>query len=335
MDRDIFTDETIRILRRHLRLYRNREARPILVFSCGGDEEKHHSRRLLKEYVEYSDLPSLRNVFFLKAENIAVDPCMRNFDLLTQEALVADIADWLVIFAESVGSFCELGAFAALPHAAAITSVVVDRCHKDDSSFLMNGPVRVIEQTKSPLSEVFFANLSCPMESHKFSNYVGRIREKVRQSEDERTFSPIRKPINLEPTRVLVGSFAHELLDLVSLFGPMGESELMEFYCRLKGFSRGDVQFVSQILDADMCKKPRISISQIVATMLSTGVLGRIEDDRDGLPLYYSKIPLENYFMFKGVLDDDFRGARAQVILRRRRRGRTYEKSLYRRFDRA
>ena len=129
-----------------------------------------------------------------------------------------------------------------------------------------------------------------------------------------------------------VGSFAHELLDLVALFGPLSEKGLIELYCRLKGFNSKRIRIVSKILEADMRKLKVIAASQVLAAMEATGMLGRI-GDRPGSGLYYSKVSLKNYFMFKNTMDDDFRNARAQVLLSRRCRGRANETNLYRRFD--
>ena len=331
VDKRIFTDEVVAALKRHLRRKRSTENRPILVFSCGGEEKSHSSRKMLQAYVECNESSCLRNVFFMKAENIAGDPSMQDFDLLTQEALVADIADWLIIFAESVGSFCELGSFAVLPHAAEITSVVVDKKRRHDSSFLMNGPVRVIEQNKSPLANVFFANLKCPMENTEFTLFVNCVREKVNEAEQG---DVIRKPINLLASSVFVGSFAHELLDLLALFGPLSANEVVDLYCAIKGFKKSEIKLVSKILEADMRKPKPIRVDHVLAAMLATGMLGQIKDI-EGSCLYYSKIPLDSYFMFRETSSKDFKSTRSQVLLSRRNRGRCYEKNLYQRFDRA
>ena len=116
MDNLLLKPHVIDVLRRHLRRNRRYGEQPIFIFSCGGKEEDHPARGILKQYVEKNQGILFRNVFLLRAEDIASEPQMAEFDLLTQEAIVSDIADWLIIFAESVGSFCELGAFAAMPH---------------------------------------------------------------------------------------------------------------------------------------------------------------------------------------------------------------------------
>lgn len=279
-------------------------------------------------------------------------------DLLTQEALVADIADWLVIFAESVGSFCELGAFAAMPHSVSITSVVVAREHKNDKSFLLNGPVKVISNSNAPLSKVFFADLNCPLTNVEFENFVLGIRDQITESEDcslNRSRKSItkldREPIfnekdkvkergsnasyNKRPTLTIqVGSFAHELLDLISLFSPISEKDLIWLYDKIKGINRRttNIELISPALN-DMHSNVRISSKHVLAIMLATGLIGAVGDSFSQESLYFSKVSPTSFFMFKKTEDQNFNEVRAEILLKKRRRKRSYARNFYYRFN--
>lgn len=285
----------------------------------------------MKEYVEVNQEDLFTNIFFLRAEDIAKESAMAKFDLLTQEALVSDIADWLIIFAESTGSFCELGAFAALPSSVSITSVVVDKKYRGSHSFLMNGPVRVIDECDAPLSKVFFSNLNCPMENGDFTATLHSIRECVKQNE-EFSSNEDRKKLNSDATKVRVGSFAHEILDLIDLFGPIDEETLLELYCRVKRFNKSKFRLVSQTMSGMKADK-RIGVNQVLAAMHATGLIGTIDSEENMSLRYYSCINLDNYFMFKQTKDLDFNNMRARVLLERRKRNRFYESNFYKRFN--
>ena len=330
MDKDVYTDDVFSVLRKHRAKNRDTASHPILIFACGGNPANHKSRHYLEEYVKNSEDPLLDNVFFLKAEDIAKEPSMKGFDLLTQEALVADIADWLVIFAESAGSFCELGAFSALPSSLSLTSVVIQKKYRGGDSFLINGPARMIEECGAVLSRVFYSRKDCPMENPDFVNCVINIRSFVMKNED---FSRNRgrKTINTS-SNVMAGSFAMELLDFITLFGPIDEEDLIRLYMRTKQLETQPV-IHSRILINDMGKETKIFPVQILEVMHATGLIGIIGNQKTSGPLYYSKINLTDYFMFRGTKDKDFLNMHAEVCLRKRRRGYPYAMDFYRRFD--
>ena len=345
MNKQIFSESVISILKKHHRENRNRDRRPIFIFSCGGREDKHVARRMLKEFVERDREDLFRNVFFLKAENLANDPRMSSLDLLSQEAILADIADWLIIFAESVGTFCELGAFASLPHSVTITSVVVDKKHCKDDSFLMLGPVRVIEECQAPLSRLYCSDLKCPMANADFASTVNSIRKQVLDNEAyklnqrRKNLNPIivknndRGEAEGERKVISVGSLAHELLDLIRLFGPISESDIWNLYCEIKDIKLETPPIVSFILQQDMKSEITIKPAQLLAVLCSMDLVGEQKDPFSKKPMYYSKIQLEDYFMFKETDKSDFADMRAAVLLKRRKRGWEFEKNLYKRFD--
>lgn len=173
---DCISKTDLNILRNHLRVYRDVNKLPLFIFPCGGDQSLHSSRRFFRAYVSNNHTEALKNVFCLTAEDVAAEMDGSRLNLLQQEAMLADISDWILIFAESCGSFCELGAFSALPHAAWITSVAVGKQYKGSRSFLIDGPVEEIATGDSSLNKVFYLDLNNPMSSPDLCRFVSELR---------------------------------------------------------------------------------------------------------------------------------------------------------------
>ena len=315
VDNLLLKPHVIDVLRRHLRRNRRYGEQPIFIFSCGGKKRMTHpARGILKQYVEKNQGILFRNVFLLRAEDIASEPQMAEFDLLTQEAIVSDIADWLIIFAESVGSFCELGAFAAMPHSAAIASVVVDRKYEGGDSFLLKGAARVIADCGAPFSKVYYSDLNCPLANERFTRKLNDVRTQVKLSE-EFPSNKGRKMINRKQSEVLVGSFALEALDLIDILGPLDEQTLVALYCKIKGFTKRGFRLVSRTMrDMRPEDEARVEVGQVLAMMHATNLIGAIPESDEGSVSYYSKVNLDGYFMFRQTDGSDFNDMRARVL---------------------
>ena len=323
-------EELRSVLVRYRRIKRSKDRRPVFVFCCGGDERSHPARRELANYVYASKNDRLKNVFCVKAENVAADSEFDELDLLTQEAMIADASDVLILFAESVGSFCELGAFASLPHVRSILAVVEDKKYAGNKSFLNDGPVRMIEMAGSPLNEVFYADLTCPMKSSELCSYVTNIRALVGESENHR-LNEKRKLLNARQDDVNVGSLVHELLDLIHLFGPISEKDLIALYCDVKSFDAKKVVIRSHTIASDMKLESTLSFKHVLALMRAIEIVRILEDA--GEMLYYTTCNLESYFMFKNTEFPAFRSAIAKTALGKRNRGWDGYSNVYRRFD--
>lgn len=246
-------------------------------------------------------------------------------NLLQQEAMLADISDWILIFAESCGSFCELGAFSALPHAALITSVAVGKQYKGSRSFLIDGPVKEIATGDSSLNKVFYLDLNNPMSSPDLCRFVSELRPLIGVNATKRGKAGLkaaRKMINRDESKINVGSLVHELLDLLQILGPMSETDLRTIYCAAKGFRASKLKIYSPILNADMKNAGvPISWSDVCCMMRATGLVSKVRCNRGPDYLIKSTIHLDSYFMFKGSEDQDFSNMRARVILRKRSMG--------------
>ena len=305
--------------RKYVRENQRHVDRPIFIFPCGGEEGSHHSRKRVREYVHRRN--GFQDIFCLTAEDIAKERALDSLNLLEQEALLADICDCIIIFAESVGSFCELGAFTALPHASAITAVAVDKKHRGEHSYILDGPVKHIEQGRQPLNQVFYVDLENPFSSASFTKYISDLRANVRESLT-RSQTKDRKKFNTKESEIMAGSLVHELLDILQLFGPLTKGELEYIYCEIKNFKYkyDTLKIKSEILMQDMKKSREYSLTQILSMMRATGLVEVLHDSTEPLSRqkYSARIHLESYYMFSNTDSPSFSNLRASFILKRR-----------------
>lgn len=316
MSSKFITEYDIEIMSMHLRERRGGD-RPVFVFPCGGDERYHPTRRLFREYVQRNASGTLKNVFCLTAEDIAQSNALREWNLLQQEAVLADICDCIIIFAESVGSYCELGAFSSLPHASRITSVVIPKKYKDDSSFLNDGPARELEGNESDLSRRFYLQFDSPFSDAEFTKYVSSLRKTITNSASK-NYQNVRMKLNDDEANVAVGPLVHELMDLLQLLGPSTEEELLDTYCNVKQFRPTKLQIKSTILEKDIRESPKskITMSSVVEMMMATGLA-----QRDEKGYLFPTVHLDSYFMFKSIYAPEFSRLHARVLLRKRKGG--------------
>lgn len=323
----LFTHE-IEVLRKHMRTNRDLDRRPLFIFPCGGDEGKYVSRKRFREYVAAGRSGNLHDVYCLTAEDIAKSKALKGLNLLQQEAILADISDWIIIFAESPGSFCELGAFSALPHAAAVTSVAIDRRYASDHSFVNDGPVKELRDSKSVLSKAFSIPHDNPFADARFARFVFDIRSHVKASERV-GLGRQRKTINSKDEEMVrIGPLVHELLDLLQILGPSTDEELRTCYCEVKQYDPAKLEKVSSVVltrDMQVGDMANVSYESVLAMMLATGLVKRNSEDR-----LQSRVHLSSFFMFKETSDRDFADACASIKLRKVR-GKVV-KGVYKRY---
>jgi hypothetical protein len=132
--RDIFTNK---------RIYQRQDR--FIVFVCGGKEENSFRQQFI-DWAQ-SNLPEF---ICLKAEDALKDTFAgegRAFvNLTTFESIVASVADCVLIFLESAGSYAEVGFFAAHPEIRAKTLVVNHYDFQIEVSFLNQGPIDTINR---------------------------------------------------------------------------------------------------------------------------------------------------------------------------------------------
>lgn len=108
-------------------------------FLCGGNIDKYPNRILLKNYLDKQNgcYPIIVEKLFSK---------FKETNLLFLEDLLSYISDVIVIFPESFGSVCELGAFANVEKLKRKIFVFQDKKFKDSPSFINQGPIQLIKE---------------------------------------------------------------------------------------------------------------------------------------------------------------------------------------------
>ena len=157
MDTRIYSGKVIDSIRSHLE---NSESKfityPKFVFLCGKEIKDHYeltNRGILQRYIEKQS----PDIFIVLSEKLWEESFDSNIDLLTFEDFLAEISDAIILFCESPGSFCELGAFAYAEKCFGDKLVVViDEKHKNEKSFIMTGPVA---KAKSDGAIIVYAQL--------------------------------------------------------------------------------------------------------------------------------------------------------------------------------
>lgn len=330
---DCLDESDFELLRSHLRKQQSHQNRPVFIFPCGGEEKEHLSRKLFRDYIQKCRCDELNNVFCLTAEDIAQSDALKNLNLLQQEAMLADISDLIFIFAESVGSFCELGAFSSLPHASAITALAIDRKFEFEHSFLNEGPAQEIMDSKYPFNRVFYLDLNNPFSSAELCLFISEIRKNLKLGEN-RVLTEKRKTPNSDQNNVQVGALAHEILDLLQLFGPLSKHEIVLLYKKVKEFRK--IKIISRIISEDMKRQPKceIKLEDVLSMLVATGLVIHHEARPKAPSLYSSAIHIESYFMFANTDAPRFAKMRAKVLLKMRSYRKGEMRDVYRKSNR-
>lgn len=233
MDSRIYSEKTLASIKSHLEKNESKFITyPKFIFLCGkaidGQYEKTN-RGILQNYLQKQS----EDIFIVLSERLWEESFNSNIDLLTFEEFLAEISDVIVLFCESPGSYCELGAFA---YANKLFSdklvIVIDEQYKEAKSFIMTGPVA---KAKQDGATIVYAQLEGKglLASKELRDMV---REKVKQF-SSKTATLNRRKCNTVQDQILISSFIVELLECIKLLQPISKSDLVELYKIIKGFS--------------------------------------------------------------------------------------------------
>lgn len=206
---------------------------PKFVFLCGSaySKEKYaqSNRGVIGKYITKKS----EDVFIVLSEELWDDSFDSNIDLLTFEEFLAEVSDAIILFVESPGSFCELGAFA---YADKLFSdklvVVIDEQYQGDKSFIITGPTA---KANKDGAKIIYAPLlgTGLLSSNDLRNVID---EKL--SEFSSKSSSANKRMPNQPNGLLyVNTFIIELLELIRLLQPVSRKDLIEIYKRVKGIT--------------------------------------------------------------------------------------------------
>lgn len=307
-------ERAIRALRACQGFYRPGTNGPLFLFLCGGDDANpsYICRKHVERHIAIS--PNLRRVFAVKPEILLnkYSSVTSSVNLLELEALIADLSDAILLFDESPGSLCELGAFAMSDPIREIMTVCVPAKYRGEKSFAVQGPVRHVEQNETEMSKVIYLDVDCPFASVDLLRYFDSL--------EGRIDAAAKRKINRDPDVVDFGAFCRECLDLVAIFAPLTDRELLEIYKRYKGFDT----FRFRVRSLRVVPR-NLSYKIALAYLASTGLIAY--DYESGELDMVGDAP--SYFMFKPEKRRQIQFVRA-MLLSFKRRSHKEMNSVYR-----
>ena len=234
MNSRIYSEKMIENMRLHLDENASKFITyPKFVFLCGkafsGCQYDATNRGITHKHL----CDQSNDVFIVLSEKLWEDSFDSNIDLLTFEEFLAEISDSIILFVESPGSYCELGAFA---YAEKLFSdkliIVIVEQHKDSKSFIITGPTAKADKDGA---KVIYAPLDG---DDLLSNLELRsVLDDILLNFKSRSAARNRRNPNTENDKVLVNSFILELLELIKILQPISKKDLIDIYKRVKGFS--------------------------------------------------------------------------------------------------
>lgn len=302
----------IRVLGFYSAIFPGRQ-HPLFLFLCGGEDNnpKYVCRTHTERHIRSN--PSLRTIVTVKPE-ILLDRysnIVGKMNLLELEAIIAELSDSVLLFDESEGPLCELGAFSMSPQIKDILTACIPIKYKDSRSFAIQGPVKLIENCDSKLSNVFYLDTDCPFASTDLLEYFSSFEHTVRSYKKHR--------INRNKDQVDLGSFCRECLDLATVFAPITDEDLLETYKRFKGFDSFNFSFNA------LGERPRGFSFQVVLAYLASTDL--ISYDPETRLIDIHKEP-SGYFMLSMARRKEIQTLRAELLSFKRKSGKEIE-SVY------
>lgn len=197
---------------------------PKFVFLCGKANEtgKKTNRDWIQDYIKRTSgglvVPVLSEILW------ELDGSESGLDLLSFEDFLAEASDVIILFIESYGTACELGAFAMKEKLVDKLVVFNDNQFISTKSFINDGPIEKIKSINE--TNVIYTDLNAI-----FSNYklINKLNEVINQNN--------RLKINRDYSQIHLKSFIVEMLELISILQPIKQDDLIRIYKNLKNFS--------------------------------------------------------------------------------------------------
>lgn len=235
----------------------------ILVFGGNGTR----SRRIRFRKFAREHLQKYKILFPETAlENVVGDEQFSYNSLFESEGLIANISACLLIFPETPGSIAELGMFSMVESIAKKTLVCLDRNHTEHDSFILRGPVDLIDRDSD-----FRRYIEINYKQPDFSRIASRIKERAtgvkrkrvlrigewRTTEDFTKFAIVHWLVDM--ARIVDINCLKFLMD--SLFDAHASQKFLESACSIL-LANEDFSFVDE--DRGLFCKSKISNSFIM-----------------------------------------------------------------------
>lgn len=208
---------------------------PKFFFLCGKGFKKNQeaywcsNRGVIHKFIEQL----LPDAHIVLSEEMWEDGFDSSIDLLTFEEFLAEISDAIILFAESPGSFCELGAFT---YAEELFShkliIVMDESHQHSRAFVSTGPVLKAQKNGSKIVYAQTENgalLSSRMLRTEIVSLIDAIKTKKTKIN--------KRSSNVDARKVNINSFVIEFLELLRITQPIAANDLLQLYKTVKDFN--------------------------------------------------------------------------------------------------
>lgn len=232
---------------------------PLFVFICGEqiiDENNQiietEKLRRLKNKRQYI-LDATNKIKSREVVGIIAEQLIETFsdhDSLTFEGILADASDEIIIIVESVGTFCELGAFSFSQDLINKLYIINDKKHEKDKSFINRGPVRKIRSSRTGECKYIeydtdYWDGDTDLRAH-FAQW-GKRRISYTPPKEIKYKEGIKYEIDIK-------NFIYEILNILAIFQPISQKEFLEIYKYLRGEfsikdSQNKVKQVSMVFD--------------------------------------------------------------------------------------
>lgn len=269
---------------------------PRFIFLCGkginaGDCYDKTNRGRIQKYIQ-NQIPLVK---FAISEYVWKNLYETDIDLLTFEVFLAEVSDYIILFVESMGSACELGAFTFDNRDFMKKLIIIlDEKYRADNSFIKIGPVM---KAKKNGAAVIYADLTgAILSSLELRNKVNEIIDEMNRRK--------RIIINRQKEKVKIYPFILEILELIKLFQPIELKGLPTVYKTIKDFN----QFkFSKMSDEEF----DIKVKYIFAFLKAVKLI----EEKDGNIHLAKTVELEN-FMFK-YSSLEFNKMRNQILAKK------------------
>lgn len=234
MNANIYSETCIASIRKHLDKSEHKYITyPKFVFLCGKgfttqEEYKQSNRGIVDDFIK----KLLPDTHIVLSEQMWEDGFDDSIDLLIFEEFLAEVSDAIVLFVESPGSLCELGAFA---YADALFSdkliIVMDEKHRGSKAFIASGPVLKAKEDGSKIVYAQTENgalLSSPELRTEILDMVQTLKSKRSRVN--------KRVVNEDKDHVYISSFLVEILEIIRLVQPISVSDLLQLYKEIKQF---------------------------------------------------------------------------------------------------
>jgi hypothetical protein len=260
INKNLYPDKLLRQLKQFMKLKKlslRKTTLPKFVFICGKDlNDGEGNRGLIKSL--YSMIRS--DIVVLYSELLFDIFNLEEVDLLSFEELLAELSDGIILFVESYGTACELGAFAMKDKLLKKTMIVNDKRFIGVKSFINDGPITKAKNRDESL--VLYTDLTTPLTHgdsyERFENFI----------EYDLEFR-----LNTDKSKVNINTFIYELLELINILQPITKTDLIGVYKYIKDFNSFEY-----FTNGENKTIQRIQLKQIIDLMVRFGLVAVDEE---------------------------------------------------------